>query len=347
MTITTVPRIDRPSRDEFVERYVRTQTPVVIRNCFAGEPIAELATRERVVERFGAMSLLIREEFASAFMRMLNGQFPPGVPPYQQSTLAEYLGYVALKPATKLMCIEQDSPPEVRATFAPPAFIEGVGDEPVASKLFVGNAGNVAHMHFDGDHNHVLLYQVFGKKRVVLVPVARTRHVRPIHNFAGVFVQNMEPAERERFLADAGAYVAEVEPGDAIFMPILIWHYCEYLDDSMSISLRFGRSAHNRFLYQRFHLNPFVQAIGTRVATAELDATAAEVLRDLKHAAARRFESPTERFHYLDAVLADAYRRMFGSDDPRAQTTTFDAKLIELFGVDQLRRLDERQGARA
>jgi hypothetical protein len=346
MSITTVPRIARPTREEF-ERYVRTQTPVVIENCFAGEPIAELSTRERVAERFGALPLLIREEFASAFMRMLNGQFPPGVPPYQKSTLAEYLGYVRLKPATKLMCIEQESPPEVLATFAPPAFVEGIGTEPAASKIFVGNAGNVAHMHFDGDHNHVLLYQVFGEKRVVLVPVDRTRHVRPLHNFAGVFLQNMEPAEQEAFLAEAGAHVAVVKPGDAVYMPMLIWHYCEYLEDSMSISVRFGRSKHNRFLYQRFHLNPFVQAIGARVGSDELDADAAQTMRVLAAAVERPFDSPTEKFRYLDGVLADEYRRLFGDDNPRERNIAFDAKLIELFGVDQIRRLDERTGARA
>ena len=49
-----------------------------------------------------------------------------------------------------------------------------------------------------------------------------------------------------------------MDAGETVYIPPLVWHYLEYLDDTMSLNLRFGRSSHHRWigdhLLSNFHL---------------------------------------------------------------------------------------------
>ena len=49
-----------------------------------------------------------------------------------------------------------------------------------SSAIFLANAGNVGHLHFDGDQRDVILHQVYGRKRVVLFPPAAAKHLRTL-----------------------------------------------------------------------------------------------------------------------------------------------------------------------
>jgi lysine-specific demethylase 8 len=60
-------------------------------------------------------------------------------------------------------------------------------------------------------------------------------------------------------------------PGEAIYMPMLIWHYLEYVDDAMSFNLRFGRNRCGRFLcIDNFHRDYYVQNFASHLADPAL-----------------------------------------------------------------------------
>jgi hypothetical protein len=60
-----------------------------------------------------------------------------------------------------------------------------------------------------------------------------------------------------------------VEASEALFMPGLIWHYMEYLEHTMAVSLNFGRNQYNRFFGTKLHPDLHLQNIGVHFFNEE------------------------------------------------------------------------------
>ncbi|MBT1064480.1 cupin-like domain-containing protein [Bowmanella sp. Y26] len=106
----------------------------------------------------------------------------------------------------------------------------------LAPRLWVGNEGIVS-THYDGSDN--LACVVAGRRRFILFPPAQTGHLYPGPlNFtpagAPTSLVDIHNPDFERFplfkKAQVEAVSAELEAGDAIFIPMLWWHHVESLD---------------------------------------------------------------------------------------------------------------------
>ncbi|MBC3765466.1 cupin-like domain-containing protein [Neptunicella marina] len=102
-------------------------------------------------------------------------------------------------------------------------------------RLWMGNEGIVS-AHYDGSDN--LACVVAGKRQFILFPPQQTCHLYPGPlNFtpagAPTSLVDINQPDFERFplykKAQAAAYSAELEAGDAIFIPMLWWHHVESL----------------------------------------------------------------------------------------------------------------------
>ncbi|WP_416308250.1 cupin-like domain-containing protein [Neptunicella sp. SCSIO 80796] len=102
-------------------------------------------------------------------------------------------------------------------------------------RLWVGNEGIVS-AHYDGSDN--LACVVAGRRRFVLFPPQQTCNLYPGSlNFtpagAPTSLVDLNNPDFERYplfkQALAEAYSAELNPGDAIFIPMLWWHHVESL----------------------------------------------------------------------------------------------------------------------
>jgi mannose-6-phosphate isomerase-like protein (cupin superfamily) len=103
-------------------------------------------------------------------------------------------------------------------------------------RLWIGNEGIVSQ-HYDGSDNVACV--VAGRRRFILFPPEQIKNLYPGSlNFtpAGaptslVDLNNPDFARYPLFKhALADAYSVELEPGDAIFIPMLWWHYVESLE---------------------------------------------------------------------------------------------------------------------
>ncbi|MEL7283375.1 MAG: cupin-like domain-containing protein [Pseudomonadota bacterium] len=106
-------------------------------------------------------------------------------------------------------------------------------DAQTIPKVWVGNSSKVAP-HFDVSENIACV--VSGKRRFVIFPPDQigNLYVGPIdYNMAGqpaslVDINAIDLAKYPRFDAAAqSAMVADLEPGDAVYLPSLWWHYVE------------------------------------------------------------------------------------------------------------------------
>jgi lysine-specific demethylase 8 len=279
MSAQSIERIQMPDRATFFSKYVYPRRPVVITDLFAGSPIREIRTPEQASRAFGQVQLCVRREYVEA----MHGRAAEP----QWMTFDEYWQTVREHPDRKLLCTEQDAPARIQAQFRIPDACLAVdlrdpeilglprryGDHDLFSQIFVAARGSKAHLHYDGDQRQVLLYQVFGRKEVTLFPPESTIHLPTLRNginFLDVWLERMTPGERHDFIRANGGCTTVLEPGEAIFMPMLIWHHLGYTDDAMSLNVRFGRNKYGRFLcVDNFHRDYLLQNFAARLGDGE------------------------------------------------------------------------------
>ncbi len=279
MPSQAIDRISMPSRESFLRDYVFARQPVVITNLFEQEEISTITTIDAATRAWGTMNISLQEEYASA-----EGKAQPGTPTFM--AFSDYIDFARSNPSTRLCCTEYETPARVLATFrlpppcrstTPPedeifGLPKKYGDFDLATNTFIANQGNVAHLHFDGDQREVLLHQVYGRKRIVLFQPAAAIHLRTLDgpftrpSLSGLYLENMSPEEQLSHIGLADGYQTVLEPGETIYIPMLMWHHVEYLDDAMSFSVRFGRTRFGRFLsLDNFHRDPYIQNVASKM----------------------------------------------------------------------------------
>jgi hypothetical protein len=246
--LDNIDRHDRLSDDDFLEKYLRTHTPVVLRGCQEGTLISRLTTKEAILDEFGDLEIEVQGNYTTSLAKERMDVSADGLSGKVRNDikvvpLRAYCDIIDKEPNTDLLCVEYGTPAVVRDAMRVPTYCSAVPwIEPLVSFLFVANQGNYAHMHFDGDYRNVLLYQVFGRKRVVIVPVTAIDKIAPSLHHSKHLIQNMTEHEKRHLFEYLGAYETILEPGETLYFPPSAWHYVEYLDTGMSVNFRFGRT---------------------------------------------------------------------------------------------------------
>lgn len=267
-----IDRTQNLDRETFWKRYVRPAKPVVITDLLNGTPIAGLRTREGAVAELGRMPILVRPEYGRSLLSTLEAGPDTSRKP-ETVSLRGYFRIIDTDPTTTRMCIEEPTSPELAALAPVPKLCtkrDGSVDDGLKSTIFVGNQGNAAPLHYDGDSRHVLLYQVFGTKRVVVIGAQHGAALRPIANFSTLRWSKCPSNERFELLDKLGGVETVIGPGEAIFMPALSYHAADYIEDGMSLNFRFGRNRYHEMFSAHVHLEPNAQ----RLMAASLDEVA-------------------------------------------------------------------------
>lgn len=328
MAIREITRTPMPPRADFLAQYVYAREPVVITDLFAGQDISEVGTVEDAARVWGDVDLVVQEEYTSA-----EGKAAPPEP--RVMPLGEYIDFSRTNPSTRLCCTEYETPARVLTSFELPEIcrithpgeeILGLpkkyGDFDLVTAIFLANAGNVGHLHFDGDQRDVILHQVYGRKRVVLFPPAAAKHLRTLDgpysrpSLAGVYLEDMSLEEKLDWVERAGGYHTVLEPGETVYIPMLMWHHLEYMDDAMSFNYRFGRSRYGRFLsVDNFHRDPYIQNVAAKMVGPE------DLMRDFEpvvdEIVAAYLQPATDVRHKVRDVRA-LFRRLCAEISPEA-----------------------------
>lgn len=127
--------------------------------------------------------------------------------------------------------------PELRNEFPTPDLVKGpLGNLGLA---FFGGKNTKVRFHFDIDCSSVLMTQVIGRKRVILIPPLYEQMIYkvPLGSFSLI-----EPDKPDYNKFSALRYVEGydfiLQPGDALFMPSRYWHFNTYLEGGMAVSYR-------------------------------------------------------------------------------------------------------------
>lgn len=283
MSLNDIPRISMPSPADFFAEYVFKRRPVVITDLFEGQEISTITTLDDATRAWRDVKLHVQEEYTSAEGTTSS---EPAV-----MSLGEYVDFTRANPSTRLCCTEYDTPARVLASFELPSVCRVAGPEEdgevlglpkkygdfdLATALFVANQGNVGHLHFDGDQREVLLHQVYGRKRVILFQPEAAVHLQTLDgpytrpSLSGLYLENMSLEEKLSHVERADGYHTVLAPGETIYIPMLMWHHLEYVDDAMSFNVRFGRTRCGRFLsLDNFHRDPYIQNVAAKLVGPE------------------------------------------------------------------------------
>jgi hypothetical protein len=223
-------------RGEFLTEYYATNTPVVLTD---------------LTEHWDARHRWSLDYFTQVLgdetVEVMTGRTDD--PRYEQNSeqhktsmrFADYLAHVGRKdPSNEMYLVANNHLLELPAAkplwedFDSPAAYLDARDETGRVFFWLGPAGTVTPLHHDV--MNVLLTQVCGRKRVILVSPTRTHCV---YNDLSVYSKvNAADPDLERHPAFRDAHPVEVilNPGDALFIPVGWWHYVEALDQSTSVS---------------------------------------------------------------------------------------------------------------
>lgn len=127
--------------------------------------------------------------------------------------------------------------PELRKEFPTPDIIRGVlGNLALA---FFGGKNTKVRFHFDIDCSSVLMTQIIGRKRVILIPPVYENLIYKIPMTSFSLIDPDKPDyEKYPALRYVEGYDFVLQPHDALFMPSRYWHFNTYLEGGMAVSYR-------------------------------------------------------------------------------------------------------------
>ena len=102
-------------------------------------------------------------------------------------------------------------------------------------RLWFGPAGAVTQLHCDT--TNVLMAQVYGRKRITLIP---SNQLQLVYSWEGAFSKvDCENPDYEKYplFKDATTIELQLEPGEVLFLPVGWWHHVRALDISISLSM--------------------------------------------------------------------------------------------------------------
>jgi lysine-specific demethylase 8 len=329
MMLDNVERMSSPAADVLLRDYIRPGRPVILTDLFDRQPIRAVDTPDAARRQIGDVVLQVQPNYVGALLAHGRTAEPRPI------TVAEFLDLLTARSDTDLYCVEYPTPAGILDRVGRPEACDLREGADVISTMFFAGKGNSAHLHFDGDLRDVIMYQALGTKRYVIIDPRETRKLDPfvdagIERTSSVFLENFSESDKTAFLRYTNAWDCVLSPGEALLMPMMAWHYVEYLEPSMSVSFRLGRNRYCRFLAEQMPMRSiFLQALAVRFA--DETALAAEdlaIFEEIESACRQPYPSEAARRRHLDRLCLEIWERTAPADQ-RLPYTVRDMRRID------------------
>jgi hypothetical protein len=244
----TVEKRKTPSRDEFIERYVRGCRPVVFTDIADDWPAMKRWSPADLKKRFGHLDVEIQDG------RSNDPKFEENKLEHKLTVrLGDFVDRVVNGGPTNDYYLTANNEVLRRPEFAP--LLADIGRMPPAcdraqlssrSSFWFGPGGTNTPLH----HDTIMLFhtQVVGRKRWRFISPLDTPR---LYNHNNVFSPiDLERPDLARYPRFEGVRVLEVvvEPGETVFLPLAWWHQVSSLDVSLSFSFT-NLDVPNHFTY--------------------------------------------------------------------------------------------------
>lgn len=245
----TIEKRKTPSRNEFIDRYIRGCRPVVLTDVARDWPAMKRWSPKDLQTRFGHLEVEIQDG------RAADPKFEENKMEHRRTVrLGEFVDRVVAGGPTNDYYMTANNEVLRRPEFAP--LLRDIGSMPPAcdravladrSSFWFGPGGTNTPLH----HDTIMLFhtQVVGRKRWRFISPLDTPK---LYNYNNVFSPiDIDRPDLSRFplFADVKVLEVVVEPGETVFLPLAWWHQVSSLDVSLSFSFT-NLDVPNHFTYQ-------------------------------------------------------------------------------------------------
>ena len=240
------------SREEFLREYREPRVPVILTDATTQWPALSKWSPDFFKTRYSSTQVKIDGRYASdGQMGRSLGEMIDAIVNSSPSAPGPYLKNQNLI----------DLHPELRDDLVPvptytlPNWLDG----PLSGKLYSrfrrgepevqigGPGGAFPSMHYDYGHIHTFLSQIYGRKRVKVFSPAQSEFVYPDagERHHGSRIPDIDNVDLQKFplFAQAVPLIADLEPGDTLFIPAGWWHTTRMASVSITVSYNFANSS--------------------------------------------------------------------------------------------------------
>jgi hypothetical protein len=220
------------SRDDFRKSYLEASRPLILHNFASLFPAGHLWTFDYLIQKIGNYQIGVFDNSVKTNTAYVH--------PHLKMPFTQFAQIIQKDEETPyrifLFNMFRDFP-EFRKEFPTPEIIKGpLGNIGFA---FFGGKNTKVRFHYDIDCSGVLMTQIIGRKRVILIPPLYNSLIYkvPLSSFSLI---DPDSPDYEKFpaLRYVQGYDFILNPGDALFMPSCYWHFNTYLEGGMAVSYR-------------------------------------------------------------------------------------------------------------
>jgi hypothetical protein len=233
--LNPIDSVDRISREDFVNNYLKPHKPLIIRKATETWPALQKWTFDYLKEVVGDQVVPLYDSSKADPTKPINAAA-------LEMRFSDYIDLIQTEP-TDLRIFLFDPikfAPKLLDDYRSPTDLMG-GFLDKYPNMFFGGKGSVTFLHYDIDLAHIFHTHFNGRKEVILFDNKWSERLYCIP-FATYALEDydIEKPDFEKFPALDGVegHQAILEHGDTLFMPTGFWHWMKYLDGSFSISLR-------------------------------------------------------------------------------------------------------------
>lgn len=232
--VEEVPRVKTISKKDFIENYVKPQKPVVIEELTKDWDAYEKWNLEYIAEKAGDKEVPLYDNRPTSTKYKFNE-------PHAKMKMKDYIELLKTKPTDYRIFLYSllKEVPSLQKDFSYPKiglkFLKGL------PFLFFGGKDSKVFMHHDIDWANIVHFHFHGKKRCLIYPPSQTKYLYKVpHALISREDIDFSNPDFEKYpaLKKAKGFVANLEHGEALYMPEGYWHYMHYLTPGFSMSLR-------------------------------------------------------------------------------------------------------------
>ncbi|WP_340199658.1 cupin-like domain-containing protein [Ascidiimonas sp. W6] len=234
MNLKEIPRVKNISKKEFKERYVKLQKPLVIEGLTSDWEAYSKWDLDYIAKIAGDKTVPLYDDRPVDYKDGFNE-------PHARMKMRDYIELLKTQPTQYrifLYNLMQEVPALANDFRWPDIGIRLVKQLPM---LFFGGEDSKVFMHFDIDYSNILHFHFHGKKQCIILDPAQSKYLYKVpHSLISREDIDFDNPDYTKWpaLKKANGYIANLNHGEALYMPEGYWHYMKYITPGFSMSLR-------------------------------------------------------------------------------------------------------------
>jgi len=258
LNLKQIPREKTISKKVFLEKYFKTQKPVVIERFIEDWPAYSKWNLEYFKNVAGDKEVPLYDDRPVKHDEGFNE-------PHAKMQMREYIDLLKSKPTKYRIFLWNllKEVPKLQKDFKYPDF--GLRLMKGLPMLFFGGSNSHTFMHYDIDLANIFHFHFEGQKQCILFPQSETPYLYKVpHSLITREDIDFSNPNLEKWpaLKNAEGFIAQLEHGNVLYIPEGYWHHMKYITPGFSMSLRaiarrpknFGKALYN-IVFMRYFDN--------------------------------------------------------------------------------------------